>query len=100
VLRGFGGDGVVQHVLVNEALPLRLLERYRAEGQFPVELDWDAHVAMNVTPVRGSFIDERESVHHNPSLLAAAIMTWLEALAPLGPVKPAAVPMAEPRFGA
>jgi hypothetical protein len=33
-------------------------------------------------PVRGAFIDERESVRHNPSLLAAAIMTWLEALAP------------------
>lgn len=82
VLRKFGGEGAVQHVLVNEALPLRLLEKYRAEGQFPVELDWDALVEMNVTPVRGAFIDERESVRHNPSLLAAAIMTWLEALAP------------------
>lgn len=90
VLRTFGGEGVVQHVLVNEALPLRLREKYRSEGQFPVELDWEVLVALGVTPVRGAFIDERESVRHNPSLLAAAIMTWVEALVPdLPPKAPA-----------
>lgn len=90
VLRTFGGEGVVQHVLVNEALPLRLRDKYRSEGQFPVELDWEVLVALGVTPVRGAFIDERESVRHNPSLLAAAIMTWVEALAPALPPKPSA----------
>jgi uncharacterized cofD-like protein len=82
VLHKYGGEGLVTSVLVNEALPWRLLEKYEAEGQHPVELDWDTLIAMGVSPVRGAFIDEAEAVRHNPSLLAAAIMTWVEALAP------------------
>ena len=50
--------------------------------QVPVDLDWDTLTAMGVSPVRGAFIDEAEAVRHNPSLLAAAIMTWFETLAP------------------
>ncbi|MFP5502864.1 MAG: uridine diphosphate-N-acetylglucosamine-binding protein YvcK, partial [Candidatus Sericytochromatia bacterium] len=82
VLHRFGGEGLCQSVLVNEALPWRLLEKYKAKDQHPVTLDWETLVAMGVTPVRGAFIDEAEAVRHNPSLLAAAIMTWWEALAP------------------
>lgn len=82
VLHRFGGEGLCQSVLVNEALPWRLLEKYKAKDQHPVTLDWEKLVAMGVTPVRGAFIDEAEAVRHNPSLLAAAIMTWWEALAP------------------
>lgn len=82
VLQKFGGESICQHVLVNEALPRRLRERYEAQGQFPVELDWDALIELGVSPVRGAFIDEAEVVRHNPSLLAAAIMTWVEAIAP------------------
>ncbi|MDB5096367.1 MAG: putative CofD-related protein [Cyanobacteria bacterium RYN_339] len=82
VLQRFGGAGVCQHVLVNEALPRRLRERYESQGQFPVELDWEALVEQGVSPVRGAFIDEAEVVRHNSSLLAAAIMTWVEAISP------------------
>jgi hypothetical protein len=55
-----------------------------------VELDWDALIAQGVSPVRGAFIDEAEVVRHNPSLLAAAIMTWVEAIAPGRPAVGAA----------
>lgn len=87
VLQRYGGPRVCDSVLVNSALPQRLLEKYQAEGQHPVELDWEALDALGVTPVRGAFIDERESVRHNPSLLAAAIMTWLEARTPAMPFR-------------
>jgi uncharacterized cofD-like protein len=101
VLHRYGGEGLVSAVLVNEALPWRLLETYQAKGQFPVELDWEALTAMGVSPVRGAFIDEAEGVRHNPSLLAAAIMTWFEALAPEAPFRreaprPAPVPLRVP----
>lgn len=82
VLHRYGGEGLVTNILVNEALPWRLKEKYEAEGQVPVELDWETLTGMGVVPVRGSFIDEAEAVRHNPSLLAAAIMTWYETLAP------------------
>lgn len=87
VLQRYGGPRVCDSVLVNEALPQRLLEKYQSEGQHPVELDWEALAELGVTPVRGAFIDERESVRHNPSLLAAAIMTWLEARLPAVPFR-------------
>lgn len=82
VLGRYGGAGIVQHVLVNDALPHRLREAYETQGQFPVELDWDALVALGATPVRGAFLDEADTVRHHPGLLAAAIMTWWEAIVP------------------
>lgn len=88
VLQRFGGSKLFTHVLVNEELPRRLRERYEAQNQFPVELDWDTLVELGVSPVRGAFIDEAELVRHNPSLLAAAIMTWWEAIASARPAPP------------
>jgi uncharacterized cofD-like protein len=82
VLARYGGPNIVQHVLANDALPQRLKDRYEAQGQFPVELDWDALVEMGATPVRGAFLDEAEVVRHHPGLLAAAIITWWEAIVP------------------
>ena len=82
VLARYGGAGLVQHVLVNDELPLRLREAYESQGQFPVALDWEALVALGAAPVRGAFLDEAGSVRHHPGLLAAAIMTWWEATMP------------------
>lgn len=84
VLARFGGAGICSSILVNEALPWLLRDRYSARSQFAVELDWDALVAMGVTPVRGAFIDEADGVRHNSNLLAAAIMTWIEGMPPRG----------------
>ncbi len=82
VLARYGGAGLVQHVLVNDALPWRLREAYEAHGQFPVTLDWEELVALGATPVRGAFLDEADTVRHHSGLLAAAIMTWWEAIVP------------------
>lgn len=82
VLARYGGAGLVQHVLVNDALPRQLREVYEAQGQFPVALDWEELVALGATPVRGAFLDEADTVRHHPGLLAAAIMTWWEAIVP------------------
>lgn len=82
VLARYGGAGLVQHVLVNDALPRRLREAYEAQGQFPVALDWDELIALGAMPVRGAFLDEADTVRHHPGLLAAAIMTWWEAIVP------------------
>lgn len=78
VLLRYGGDGLVQHVLVNEAPPARLRAAYEAQAQFPVELDWEVLQALGVGPLRGAFVEEGEVVRHHPGLLAAAIMTWWE----------------------
>lgn len=78
VLLRYGGEGLVQHVLVNEAPPARLRAAYEAQSQFPVELDWEALRAIGVEPLRGAFLEEGEVVRHHPGLLAAAIMTWWE----------------------
>jgi hypothetical protein len=69
-------------VLVNDAMPRRLRDAYEAQGQYPVALDWEALVALGATPVRGAFLDEADTVRHHPGLLAAAIMTWWEAIVP------------------
>ena len=82
VLARYGGPGLVQHVLVNDALPRRLRDAYQAQGQFPVDLDWDELIALGAMPVRGAFLDEADTVRHHPGLLAAAIMTWWEAIVP------------------
>ncbi|MEB3196273.1 MAG: gluconeogenesis factor YvcK family protein [Candidatus Sericytochromatia bacterium] len=82
VLSRYGGEGLVQHVLVNDDLPRRLRERYEAQGQYPVVLDWEALKALGVTPVRGALLDEADAVRHHPDLLASAVMTWWESLRP------------------
>jgi uncharacterized cofD-like protein len=81
VLTRYGGEGLVQHVLVNEALPGKLRASYEAQGQHPVEIDWDVLVGMGVQPIRGAFLEEGDVVRHHAGLLAAAIMTWWEAWA-------------------
>ena len=82
VLGRYGGAGIIQHVLVNDAMPRRLRDAYESQGQYPVALDWDELVALGATPVRGAFLDEADTVRHHPGLLAAAIMTWWEAIVP------------------
>lgn len=80
VLERYGGPGLVQAVLANEAMPQKLLARYQAQGQLPVALDHEALEAMGVRCVRGAFLEEAEVVRHAPNALANSILACWEQL--------------------
>lgn len=76
-LQQLSGPEIVKHVLVNQDLPERLLKKYEAEGQHPVEYDADACQALGVKGVTASLLDERDLVRHEAQALARAIVDWL-----------------------
>lgn len=81
VLQAYGGRQLFDAVLVNAEPPSRLLDRYEAQGQYPVVVDAEALERLGVVPVEAPLIEEREGVRHDPARLAAAVMTWYGSLA-------------------
>ncbi|HVA38200.1 MAG TPA: gluconeogenesis factor YvcK family protein [Candidatus Dormibacteraeota bacterium] len=69
------GERLFDYVIVNDAPPHRLRERYAAEGQEPVEPTVDELRALGLTPIVASVISEHEAVRHDSIRLASTIMT-------------------------
>lgn len=67
------GRRVVDVALVNSEVPTKLVDRYEAEGAFPVEPDIDEIRRMGVRPIAASLINETNLVRHDPDRLAEAI---------------------------
>ena len=64
-------------VLVNDSLPLSLIEKYEEKDSLPVEEDTGAIKNLDVEIVRAKLIeDNKELVRHNPSKVAKAIYYW------------------------
>ena len=64
-------------VLVNDSLPLSLIEKYEEKDSLPVEEDTGAIKNLGVEIVRAKLIeDNKELVRHNPSKVAKAIYYW------------------------
>ena len=64
---------MVDVALVNSEVPTKLLDRYEAEGAFPVEPDIDEIRRMGVRPIAASLINETNLVRHDPDRLSEAI---------------------------
>lgn len=81
------GRRIVDVALVNSEVPTKLLDRYEAEGAFPVEPDVDEIRRMGVRPVAASLINETDLVRHDSERLAEVIqklmIEHLEHTAPL-----------------
>lgn len=73
------GQGLVDAVLVNDAVPTRLLAAYEARGSEPVAADQQALAAMGVDVISGNLLWEGDRVRHDPDKLARAVLGWLEA---------------------
>ena len=67
--------GILQVCLVNtEPVPRSLLERYRAEGAFPVEVDIDQIRALGYQVVDGNIISTENYVRHDPDKVAKLVV--------------------------
>ncbi|MGI6143562.1 MAG: gluconeogenesis factor YvcK family protein [bacterium] len=67
--------GLVDYIIVNtEAVPPRLLARYREEKAYPVRVDLERLQKLGVKIIRGNFISYTNFVRHDPVRLARAIM--------------------------
>lgn len=70
---------VVNAVLVNDAIPLALLARYRQAGSEPVERDDERCSKLGVTVIEGHLINERtneQTVRHHPLKVTEHILHW------------------------
>lgn len=67
------GRRIVDVTLVNSEIPTKVLDRYEAEGAFPVEPDIDEIRRMGVRPVAASLISETNLVRHDPDKLAEVV---------------------------
>ena len=75
VLQEHIGAGLVDYIIVNtEAVPPRLLARYREEKAYPVRVDLERLQKLGVKIIRGNFISYTNFVRHDPVRLARAIM--------------------------
>lgn len=80
VLERYGGPGLVQAVLVNTALPQKLLARYAAQQQMPVQVDEAELQGRGLALIKGAFLEEGEQVRHAPGPLALSILEAWEQL--------------------
>lgn len=76
-LQQLGGPQLIHHALVNQDLPHKLLEKYRAQGQYPVACDEAACNALGVKIVKASLLKEGDLLRHDSDRLARAIVEWL-----------------------
>ena len=69
---------VCDYVIVNEAMPERLLQAYAVEGQVPVRIDREEIEALGVRYVPARVISETETVRHDPQQLADVVLRILD----------------------
>ncbi|MBI1893556.1 MAG: YvcK family protein [Candidatus Rokubacteria bacterium] len=74
-----GGPGTIEGVVVNRQ-PLRpaLIERYRAAGAGPVQLDMERVKTLGIWAVEGELIGSSEVVRHHPQKLGRLLMSLLD----------------------
>ncbi|MGN0192624.1 MAG: uridine diphosphate-N-acetylglucosamine-binding protein YvcK [Candidatus Gastranaerophilaceae bacterium] len=74
---------IIDAVLVNTHLPQEVLERYKAENSFPVEVDTDELKKLGIDVFAYRMIDEGKTglVRHNPSRLMKAVYYWFKKVA-------------------
>ncbi|HPZ08765.1 MAG TPA: YvcK family protein, partial [Candidatus Eremiobacteraeota bacterium] len=68
------GYKLFDYVLLNKGTPTQLLDKYRAEGAYPVEIDLHDITAMGVEVIIDDLISESNLVRHNPDKLVKAIL--------------------------
>jgi uncharacterized cofD-like protein len=91
IFKHTGGKRIVDVALVNQEVPRLLLERYVAEGAFPVEADLAEIERLGVRPVATNLISETDLVRHDPQRLAEAIRKLLDEQMERGESLPPAV---------
>ena len=67
-------DKLVDVIIVNEEMPINLVEKYKAEGAFAVEPDISNLKKMNVGIITGQLLNENEQVRHDSAKLASIIV--------------------------
>jgi hypothetical protein len=65
--------------------PPRVLRRYTDEGAFPVEADLEAIQSLGIQTIARSLASTRHLMRHDATVLAEAILEWLDAQADLVP---------------
>ncbi|MEM0952219.1 MAG: gluconeogenesis factor YvcK family protein [Cyanobacteria bacterium P01_H01_bin.74] len=70
--------GILDGVIVNNALPEALLKRYIEYGHEQVKFDPERIKAMGIAIVEKLLVDEREQnvIRHNPTQLGKAVVEW------------------------
>jgi len=74
------GRQIFDYCLVNTQKPSKLLDKYRAEGAFPVEADVEEVRKMGVIPVEATILGELDQVRHDPRRLALALQHLVQEL--------------------
>ena len=69
---------IVDGVVVNNWIPLALVEKYAQAGSIPVEIDTERLTQMNIEVIERVLVDDGEMIRHNPRKLARAIVTWFK----------------------
>ncbi|MEW5947393.1 MAG: YvcK family protein [bacterium] len=73
------GPGSIDVVVVNSSFPVRIINRYRDQGAFPVELDLENVMKLGVRRVvQENLIMEDEVARHDPAKLASLIVSVLK----------------------
>ncbi|MFA5480352.1 MAG: YvcK family protein, partial [Candidatus Muiribacteriota bacterium] len=71
--------GAINYAIVNKAqMSYNLLERYKEEDSFPVQIDIDNLKRMNITPVLEDILLEGDYFRHNADKLARIIIKLVE----------------------
>lgn len=69
---------IVDNVVVNNWIPLALVEKYAQVGSVPVEIDTERLHHMNIDVIERVLVDDGEVIRHNSRKLARAIVTWFK----------------------
>lgn len=83
ILNHVGNKKIMDAVLVNTHLPENVLEKYKAENSFPVEIDEEEIRKLGIDIFAFRMTDECSSgyVRHNPSRLMKAVYYWFKKVA-------------------
>jgi uncharacterized cofD-like protein len=72
------GQKIIDYVVVNNAEPDKnQLAKYKADGQYPVEVDLFELKKLGVKVISANLLNKGNLVRHNPKKLAKTIMKHL-----------------------
>lgn len=75
------GAGLVKHVLVNSGpIDAARLERYAAQGAYPVVIDRERVIASGVRIIEDDIVSRGELIRHDPDRLARALIEGMSTL--------------------